>query len=42
MSNNSKRTPESLFDEIAQDSEVLQEFKHHSLRVMYLSSILAK
>jgi putative nucleotidyltransferase with HDIG domain len=37
-----KRTPESLFDDIAQDNEVLREFKHHSLRVMYLSSLLAK
>ncbi|MFS0671648.1 HD-GYP domain-containing protein [Ornithinibacillus sp. 179-J 7C1 HS] len=36
------RTPESLFEDIAQDSEVLQQFKHHSLRVMYLSSMLAK
>lgn len=37
-----KRTPDSLFNEIAQDNEVLQRFKHHSLRVMYLSSMLAK
>jgi putative nucleotidyltransferase with HDIG domain len=37
-----KRTPESLFEDIAQDNEVLQIFKHHSLRVMYLSSVLAK
>ncbi|WP_164667811.1 HD-GYP domain-containing protein [Virgibacillus doumboii] len=37
-----KRTPESLFENIAQDNEVLQMFRHHSLRVMYLSSILAK
>ncbi|WP_053218263.1 HD-GYP domain-containing protein [Virgibacillus senegalensis] len=37
-----KRTPESLFDNIAQDNEVLQLFKHHSLRVMYLSTLLAK
>jgi putative nucleotidyltransferase with HDIG domain len=36
------RTPESLFENIAQDNEVLQIFKHHSLRVMYLSSMLAK
>ncbi|GEL77384.1 hypothetical protein [Tenuibacillus multivorans] len=38
----SKRMPESLFGEIAQDSEVLQQFQHHSYRVMYLSSMLAK
>lgn len=37
-----KRTPETLFDRIAQDSEVLKEYKHHSLRVMYLSTMLAK
>ncbi|MFC4558034.1 HD-GYP domain-containing protein [Virgibacillus kekensis] len=37
-----KRTPESLFENIAQDNEVLQIFKHHSMRVMYLSSMLAK
>ncbi|MBC5638112.1 HD domain-containing protein [Ornithinibacillus sp. BX22] len=36
------RTPESLFENIAQDHEVLQLFKHHSLRVMYLSAMLAK
>ncbi|MFD1038205.1 HD-GYP domain-containing protein [Virgibacillus byunsanensis] len=38
----SKRTPESLFEDIAQDNEVLIEFKHHSIRVMYLTSMLAK
>ncbi|MDQ0158217.1 HD-GYP domain-containing protein [Alkalibacillus salilacus] len=37
-----KRSPESLFENIAQDNEVLQLFKHHSLRVMYLSTMLAK
>ncbi len=37
-----KRTPESLFNQIAQDSETLQIFKHHSIRVMYLSTMLAK
>lgn len=37
-----KRTPESLFNHIAQDNEVLKIFKHHSLRVMYLASLLAK
>ncbi|MBM7573559.1 HD-GYP domain-containing protein [Aquibacillus albus] len=37
-----KRTPESLFNDIAQDNEVLKAFKHHSLRVMYLSTMLAK
>lgn len=36
------QTPESLFGEISQDNEVLKVFKHHSLRVMYLSSLLAK
>lgn len=36
------RTPETLFDKIAQDNEVLQVFKQHSLRVMYLSILLAK
>ncbi|MBM7571597.1 HD-GYP domain-containing protein [Aquibacillus albus] len=37
-----KRTPEILFEHITQDNEVIKEFKHHSLRVMYLSTILAK
>ncbi|SET24261.1 HDIG domain-containing protein [Oceanobacillus limi] len=37
-----KRTPESLFEDISQDNEVLKAFKHHSLRVMYLSTMLAK
>lgn len=37
-----KRTPESLFENIAQDNEVLELFRHHSIRVMYLSSLLAK
>ncbi|WP_237648577.1 HD-GYP domain-containing protein [Sediminibacillus terrae] len=37
-----KRTPETLFEEIAQDNEVLQLFRNHSLRVMYLSTLLAK
>lgn len=34
--------PESLFHEIAQDNVVLNYFKNHSLRVMLLSSSLAK
>ncbi|HET7658263.1 MAG TPA: HD domain-containing phosphohydrolase [Bacillales bacterium] len=34
--------PESLFHQIAQDNVVLQYFKNHSLRVMLLSSSLAK
>jgi putative nucleotidyltransferase with HDIG domain len=34
--------PESLFEKISQDNEVLKIFKDHSLRVMYLSSMLAK
>ncbi len=33
---------ESLFEWIAQNNEVLKEFKHHSLRVMYLSTLLGK
>ncbi|WP_078597427.1 HD-GYP domain-containing protein [Evansella clarkii] len=37
-----KRTPESLFEDISQDNEVLREFKHHSWRVMYLSAMLGK
>ncbi|SHF97580.1 HD-GYP domain-containing protein [Ornithinibacillus halophilus] len=37
-----ERTPESLFEDIAQDNLVLKEFKHHSIRVMYLTTILAK
>ncbi len=37
-----KRTPESLFENIAQDNEVLQIFRHHSMRVMYLSSMLVR
>lgn len=37
-----ERVPENLFDQIAQDNEVLQVFKNHSLRVMYLSTMLAK
>ncbi|MFD2045682.1 HD-GYP domain-containing protein [Ornithinibacillus salinisoli] len=37
-----KRTPVSLFEAIAQDNEVLKQFKHHSFRVMYLSTMLAK
>lgn len=37
-----KRTPESLFEHIAQDNEILSLFKPHSWRVMYLSSMLAK
>lgn len=37
-----KRTPESLFEQISQENEVLKEFRHHSLRVMYLSTLLAK
>lgn len=36
------KTPESLFDDIAQNTEVLSVFKHHSLRVMHLSTMLAK
>ncbi|CAG9621311.1 HD-GYP domain-containing protein [Sutcliffiella rhizosphaerae] len=36
------RTPESLFEHIAQDNEILRLFKPHSWRVMYLSSMLAK
>lgn len=35
------RDPEALFYEIAQSNEVLRSFKFHSLRVMYLSSMLA-
>lgn len=34
--------PESLFHEIAQDNVVLNYFKNHSLRVMLLSSSLAR
>lgn len=34
--------PESLFYQIAQDNEVIKEFKFHSLRVMYLASMLGK
>ncbi|WLD94003.1 HD-GYP domain-containing protein [Alkalihalobacillus sp. AL-G] len=37
-----ERDPESLFFEIAQDNEVIQMFKYHSLRVMYIASMLAK
>ncbi|WP_139184400.1 HD-GYP domain-containing protein [Sediminibacillus albus] len=37
-----KRTPETLFEKIAQDNEIIQYFKHHSMRVMYLSTMLAK
>ncbi|SFK05015.1 HDIG domain-containing protein [Halobacillus dabanensis] len=36
------KDPETLFYEIAQDNEVIQMFKYHSLRVMFLSSMLAK
>jgi putative nucleotidyltransferase with HDIG domain len=36
------RDPESLFYQIAQDNEVIKEFKFHSLRVMYLASMLGK
>lgn len=36
------RDPENLFYEIAQDNEVIQIFKYHSLRVMFLASGLAK
>ncbi|QAS54622.1 hypothetical protein HLI_11580 [Halobacillus litoralis] len=36
------RDPETLFYEIAQDNEVIHIFKYHSLRVMFLSSMLAK
>lgn len=36
------RDPETLFYEIAQDNEVIQMFKYHSLRVMFLASSLAK
>ncbi|UOQ46221.1 HD domain-containing protein [Halobacillus salinarum] len=36
------RDPESLFYEIAQDNEIIQIFKYHSLRVMFLSSALAR
>ena len=34
--------PEALFYEIAQDNEIIQLYKYHSLRVMFLSSALAK
>jgi len=34
--------PESLFYHIAQDNLVIKVFKYHSLRVMYLASMLAK
>ncbi|WP_018924397.1 HD-GYP domain-containing protein [Salsuginibacillus kocurii] len=37
-----KRSPEALFDYITQDHEVLQIFKHHSVRVMYLATLLGK
>ncbi|GGC95798.1 hypothetical protein GCM10007216_28200 [Thalassobacillus devorans] len=36
------RDPETLFYEIAQDNEVIKMFKYHSLRVMYMASMLAK
>ncbi|SDX63209.1 HD-GYP domain-containing protein [Salimicrobium album] len=36
------KDPEQLFHDIAQDNEVIEMFKHHSLRVMILSSMLAK
>ncbi|WP_261134469.1 HD-GYP domain-containing protein [Bacillus sp. Marseille-Q3570] len=36
------RDPESLFYEIAQDNEIIEMFKYHSLRVMFLASMLAK
>ncbi|MFD1172231.1 HD-GYP domain-containing protein [Oceanobacillus picturae] len=34
--------PENLFYEIAQDNKIIQMFKYHCLRVMFLSSTLAK
>lgn len=34
--------PEGLFYKIAQDSEVIRQFKYHSLRVIFLASALAK
>lgn len=37
-----KTTPESLFAEVAQDYEIIREFKHHSIRVMKLTTMLAK
>ncbi|KGX88336.1 HD domain-containing phosphohydrolase [Pontibacillus marinus] len=36
------RDPESLFYDIAQDNEIIKMFKYHSLRVMFLSGMLAK
>ncbi|KGX91802.1 HD-GYP domain-containing protein [Pontibacillus marinus] len=37
-----EQSPENLFSQIAQDNLVLNVFKHHSFRVMYLSTMLAK
>ncbi|MCA0984072.1 HD domain-containing protein [Halobacillus yeomjeoni] len=34
--------PESLFYSIAQNNEIISNFKYHSLRVMYMASMLAK
>ncbi|WP_163969309.1 HD-GYP domain-containing protein [Oceanobacillus halotolerans] len=36
------KTPQSLFNEITQDNDVLREFKNHSNRVMYLTTMLGK